>query len=446
MSSTSSGGDNPEDKSALPNHYEVLGVDEEASESDIKSAYFRLVREYRPQENPEDFQRFNDASATLSDPRRRGAYDQNRRNGRRMQVLVDQAANSLDKDPQKAIALLKNAIAMAPDVPRPRALLAQVLTRIEEYEGAEKQYRWLIRDNPRDETIRFKLARCLWLQERLGEAEAELRGALKVNARYHDALILLSRLQEIQEQNALAAQTLEQAIANDNRENYADTDALLRLFVLYLLVGDLEEAAHTEQRLLAVIPGDASPRTDKAVKRILRRANELYQAEKFQSALRLVDCAAQRTLGSPEATEQAETLYRAVTLRNEARQLQADRLAEGALKAYLELRYLDRAPETLRQKLDVLLSRLMGEIALKPREIVGTVDYLRRQYPTIAAEQERLLAELYDRATKRIVANAAREAENAAMPDQRDLPPGGGGAKRGGLLGWLRGGGDSNAK
>jgi tetratricopeptide (TPR) repeat protein len=429
---------NQDDISALPNYYDVLGVDEGASEGEIKDAYFRLIREFRPQENPEEFQLFNDAGLILTDARQRGAYDQSRRNGRRMQVLVDQAAKAQEKDPQKAIALLRNAIAMAPDVPRPRALLAQVLIRIEEYDNAEKQCLWLIRDNPRDETLRFKLARCLWLQGRLPEAEYALQDALKVNARYHDALMLLSRIQEDMEEPALAAATLERAIHNDGLENYADIDALLRLLILYLLSDKNEEATATRDRLLSVIPADGSVRTERAVLRLLRRANELYQSEHFMVAHYLAECAAERVEGIEEAEEQLQTISRAIILRREARQLQGDKLADGALKSYLELRYLDRAPETLRQKLEVLLSRLQGEIALKPREVISTIDYVHRQYPTIAAEQERLLTELYDRAMKRLAANATWEVKNAEMAAEKNEQEPGPPRKRG-LLGWLRG-------
>lgn len=429
---------NQEQTEADPSYYDVLGVNEEASEEDIKNAYFRLVRENRPQENPEIFQQYNDAGLVLSDPRRRGAYDQSRRNGRRMRVLVDQAAKAQEKDPQKAIALLKNAITMAPDVSRPRALLAQVLTRIEEYDDAEKQYDWLICENPRDETLRFKLARCLWLQKRLPEAETALLGALRVNARYHDALMLLSRLHEEIGEPALATETLERAISNDGTENYADTDALIRLLVLYLLTNQKEEAGEAQQRLLSVIPEDGSLRTEKAVQRLLRRANELYQSEKFREAQCLLDCAAERVAGLEEAAEQLQNVSQAITLRREARQLQEDKLAEGALKAYLELRYLDRSPETLRQKLDVLLSRLQGEISLKPREVMSTIDYVHRQYPTIAAEQERLLNELYERAMKRVAANVTWEEKNAAAAAEKAASERENLRKRG-IIGWLRG-------
>ncbi len=425
----------------VPSLYDVLGVAEEASDTEIKSAYFRLVRKYRPQQNPEEFQKFNDAGRVLSDPRRRSAYDEDRRNGRRVQVLVDQAAKSLEQDPHKAMALLKSAIGMAPHMARPRILLAQVLVRMEDFESAEKQYHWLIQDNPRDETLRFKLARCYWLQKRYADADEALHGALRLNARYHDALMLQARLQEAKDDQDRAAEALEKAIRNDGKEDYADIDALLRLLILHLQIGNEADAVSVSHRLAAVIPADGSVLAEKAVQRILRRANEFYQSEQFRSARCLLDCAAARVEGLEETAEQVQVLSHAVLLRKEARQLQADKLAEGALRAYLELRYLDHSPATLRQKLEVLLARLQGEIALKPREVIVTIDYVRRQYPAIAGEQERLLSELYDRALKRAAANSELEAKEAAAAaaaarvesEQENQ-------KKRGIFGWLRGG------
>lgn len=443
MSISGGGGD----QSGLPNHYEVLGVDEEATESDIKRAYVRLVRTHRPQENPEDFQRFNDASKTLTDPRRRGAYDQTRRNGRRVQVLVDQAAKAQDSDPQKAIALLKNAIALAPDVPRPRLLLAQVLIRIDEYGAAEKQYRWLIKDNPHDETLYFKMARSMMLQDRYNDAEVAVRQALSINERYHDALMLLSRLRERQGAFSEAAELLERAIANDNKENYADSEALLRLLVLALTTEDHESVERVGRRLLAVVPTGDTELAVKLVQRMLQRVNEFYQAENFPNAERLLDYAVQAAPEDEELSAQIQGIQKAIALRGEARQIQADNLVRGALKTYLELRYLEKTPDSVRQKLDVLLARLQGEIAAQPRELCVLVEYLRREYPAISGEQERLLGELYDRAARRLATEGVRRDQNVAMPET-DAPAAepeseersAGGQQRKGLFGWLRGG------
>ena len=69
------------------NYYEILGVDKNASEQDIKKAYRKLAAQWHPdrfanetdekkKEAEEKFKEINEANAVLSDPEKRANYDQ----------------------------------------------------------------------------------------------------------------------------------------------------------------------------------------------------------------------------------------------------------------------------------------------------------------------------------------------------------------------------------
>ena len=69
------------------NYYEILGVDKNASDDEIKAAYRRLAKKYHPdlyttkpeaerKEAEEMFKKINHAYQVLSDPQKRAAYDQ----------------------------------------------------------------------------------------------------------------------------------------------------------------------------------------------------------------------------------------------------------------------------------------------------------------------------------------------------------------------------------
>jgi curved DNA-binding protein len=63
-------------------YYKILGVDKNATQKDIKSAYRKLARKYHPDLNPDNkdakknFQQINEANEVLSDPEKRKKYDQ----------------------------------------------------------------------------------------------------------------------------------------------------------------------------------------------------------------------------------------------------------------------------------------------------------------------------------------------------------------------------------
>lgn len=67
--------------------YDILGVDEDASQKEIKKAYRKLARKHHPDRNPEDsnaeetFKKIQQAYSVLSDEEKRQQYDAQRRFG-----------------------------------------------------------------------------------------------------------------------------------------------------------------------------------------------------------------------------------------------------------------------------------------------------------------------------------------------------------------------------
>ncbi len=66
---------------AKKDYYEVLGINRDAEQEDIKKAYRKLTRKYHPDKNPDDpqsaekFKELTEAYKVLSDPHKRAQYD-----------------------------------------------------------------------------------------------------------------------------------------------------------------------------------------------------------------------------------------------------------------------------------------------------------------------------------------------------------------------------------
>ncbi|MBE6300298.1 MAG: J domain-containing protein [Parabacteroides distasonis] len=67
---------------AYINYYNILGIDKNATQEEIKKAFKKLARKYHPDLNPNDpeahqkFQEINEANEVLGDPEKRNKYDQ----------------------------------------------------------------------------------------------------------------------------------------------------------------------------------------------------------------------------------------------------------------------------------------------------------------------------------------------------------------------------------
>ena len=129
--------------------YQVLELSPQATPKEIKRNYFRLVRKYSPEKDPERFQSIREAYETLSDVKARENYDSLQQNGEEISELTNQAQEKMSEGEWKAaIPILKKTLVLLPTAHQARNQLAICFARAKDWDNALKIYRKLTTDNP----------------------------------------------------------------------------------------------------------------------------------------------------------------------------------------------------------------------------------------------------------------------------------------------------------
>jgi DnaJ domain/Tetratricopeptide repeat len=404
------------DRIAQGNPYELLGVSPAASPELIRLAYFTNVRKINPRTDPARFQSISQAYAILSDPSKKREYDQQNLSGKQVRGLVDQAASMAMRDPFKAMNLLQSALSLAPDMPRVHVLLGHVYMRLEKYQQAEDQYRWLLERKPSDEQMRLRLAKCLAKQHRYNDAEKEIGKLMKYFPLHYEALLVLSQVLDAQDRYEEVLDVLEDAIKSDGIEDFHDLFALITLLSIHGQAQRWEGVAQTAIRVLNIIKTPEQGR--KATQKILGMAMQKREEKEYDTAQALLTCATHIPLGNGSGgegleddkaledkalKERVQTYLNHIRLAGVAQQSSQDTLVPLPLRQWINLLYIENLPANAReQRLGGLLKDFAQHIDDDATTFLAGISYFKKEYKELAQDQSRLVENVQQRAEKAV--------------------------------------------
>lgn len=247
--------------------YHILEISSEASANEIKQAYFRLVRKYSPEKDPEKFQQIRVAYNTLCDPKARENYDTMQKYGDQVKDLIDQAEKKMQvQEWSSAIPLLKQVLVLAPRIDLARNLLGLCYIHTENWDFAVKVYKTLTKTNP-DVAVYWSNLGCAYkLQAECLNDEEFSRTQFYHNARecYQQAVKLESfnsapyldiaetYLNERNYSQALA--WAERAIGADGKADYNDFEALFFICRIHFCSSELQKIEVIAKRIISLLP------------------------------------------------------------------------------------------------------------------------------------------------------------------------------------------------
>ena len=377
----------------MPELYDVLEVSPTATPEEIKRSYFRLVRRFPPEREPERFKVIRSAYETLSDPKLRQEYDTMESYGSEITELLENAQDQMnDRDWDGAIVSLKRLIVIAPQQTIAWNMLGLCMTSLERFGEAEKAFNRIISLDPNSSVAHVNLG-FLWTYRYnettdISEETRFLHSALgqfleafrlsPLNAEYG---LFIARTYSKLGQHQTAWEWTERAIQVNGQEDFQDIDALFFLVNLCFALERKELVSNIVRRIKNVLPDDDARKY--AAYRFTKILSEAVDAEAYEIAGIVADGVLAMGADIPELNERCNTIITLGKIHAEISELINDNMVIQPIKRcalFFHLKDIGKeAPNA-----DSLLREAVSEFDLYEHSaILNSMRYLRQTYRAV---------------------------------------------------------------
>ncbi|KAA0744621.1 molecular chaperone DnaJ [Bacillus sp. AY3-1] len=213
-------------------YYELLEIEQSASQDEIKKAYFRKIRMYSNEKYPEEFKQLTKAYEELMNEEQRIAYDRSLQNGGEYERLLNQANDYINRDMYTdAVIILKDLIEDYPDDAEALYYLAHCYYEMDLISNAKKVAQQLVLEHPSNMDYQFLLYKIYKTKKEYSKAISQANKIIKLDPNKSYGYIHLSNIYLDLEQWDNAIQALERRL---NSCTPGIEDMFLLLDLLYL--------------------------------------------------------------------------------------------------------------------------------------------------------------------------------------------------------------------
>ncbi len=269
-------------------YYEILGVAKGADEREIKRAYFKLVRKYSPESQPEEFKRIRQAYEVLANAVSRKDYDGMTSFGDEIGARMKAGSSAMERADYKAAqAEFKHVLALQPKLAFARDLLGMAYLNAGQPREALVQFDLLVAEQPNHPVYHLHKGYAHYALHQYAQATVAYQRALEIDPADNRVRIALADVYTDTEQYEAAIVELDKAIHQDGEVNFQDFVFLMRKVQIQLLRNrpDLAEAELDE--VFRILPADGEQRKYVAT-RIAALAAHLFRIRRSADANRLL--------------------------------------------------------------------------------------------------------------------------------------------------------------
>lgn len=222
---------------ALPNnYYELLEVESEASQAEIRKAYARKLREYPVEQYPEIFQKIREAYETLSSEQEREKYDKSiRHDGKYTHTLGRAERLITERQYSLALTVLSDLLREFPGDQVIRFRMSLICLELGRTQESKSYLLQLIREDPNHKEYLHALIQACAKMEDWAEAAKACEKLIQLDPEESNYYLEMSYCYTRQGRYVSAAGCLETYLRRKDRETVREFPLLSELYFLALL-------------------------------------------------------------------------------------------------------------------------------------------------------------------------------------------------------------------
>ncbi len=384
-------------------HYDVLGVSEDASQEEIKTSFFDLVREHPPEQDPDAYQRLREAYDVLSDPVSRREYDTMARHGDEIESLQEEAGELLyqdQPDPKAAIKKLKRATVLGPDIGLLRNMLGEAYLMDEKAEKALEQFDEAVDLNPDNDAHHLNRGYALRELERFDKAKRTFRNVWKNEKGNYAPARGLASVLAAQKQFNDAHEVLDEAIWADGKLDFEDFFCYYDKLQYYAFQGD-KETLEEELETVSELPETLEDRRYAAfmlasVSDNLRQEGAFLISHRFLKAAHEIDDGSLELEESVQQSKELRDLEEDIDSILESENIHPAIKQASAVMYNMYSGYIDQ--NEYEEKMDELGESIYEGLDIEPhhKELVHSAKKVRKKFDKIYDLNKEMYDEIID--------------------------------------------------
>jgi tetratricopeptide (TPR) repeat protein len=248
--------------------YSVLHLSHNATQKEIKQAYYQLISKYPPEKEPERFKTIRAAYETLSEPKAREAYDSIKLYPDEVQGIYEEFETfKFEKNWPEAISKLKKILEIMPEADGIRNQLGMCKIYSGQLDEALKVFEHLVLKNPGVGVYWNNYGQCLKLKaEQYPEGEKRFKIYEKARGYFQKSIeyksessqpyLAISDMYLHEKKYDAAIEWANNAISADGQIDFNDFEAMFQLCKIYLYSENIDEIDKIIKRIIEIIPED----------------------------------------------------------------------------------------------------------------------------------------------------------------------------------------------